>query len=389
MANETKPAREFLDTSRKYTYIIMLATTVWALYLPIPVWIHMSIMTTCIIYLGCHGSITKALSEDAEVMETKKAMMLPLIMSGVILSLYIVFKFLDKKYINILIKGYFCLFGVFVLGQHFARLIAEVLPEGVLAMLEAETYSFTIPEIPYLNEKTKETEEQKKEREEKEKKEEKEGEVAQVPDDVVEFNKLDLLGLVVGLMVAAGYLITNHWACNNIFGAFFSIEGIEMLNLGSYLNGAILLSGLFLYDIFWVFGTDVMVTVAKGFDGPIKLLFPNPGVDAKPSMLGLGDIVVPGIFIALILRFDVSLTSDKDVKSSPRLYFKSVMAAYLLGLWVTVAIMYWFEAAQPALLYLVPACLGTSVLVGATQGQLKLLFAYEESKDQAKDEKTE
>lgn len=47
---------------------------------------------------------------------------------------------------------------------------------------------------------------------------------------------------------------------------------------------------------------------AKSFDAPIKLLFPRAleeGSKAMPfSMLGLGDIVIPGIFVALILRFD-------------------------------------------------------------------------------------
>ena len=33
--------------------------------------------------------------------------------------------------------------------------------------------------------------------------------------------------------------------------------------------GAVLLSGLFFYDIFWVFGSPVMVTVAKSLDAPI------------------------------------------------------------------------------------------------------------------------
>lgn len=64
---------------------------------------------------------------------------------------------------------------------------------------------------------------------------------------------------------------------------------------------------LFFYDIFWVYGTDVMVTVAKKLDIPIKLLFPylnNEGVE-KFSMLGLGDIVIPGIFVALCLKFDI------------------------------------------------------------------------------------
>lgn len=39
-----------------------------------------------------------------------------------------------------------------------------------------------------------------------------------------------------------------------------------------------------------------MVTVAKSFDAPIKLLFPRkiPPAPQDFSMLGLGDIVIPG-----------------------------------------------------------------------------------------------
>lgn len=93
-----------------------------------------------------------------------------------------------------------------------------------------------------------------------------------------------------------------------------------MLSLGSYSIGCILLGGLFFYDIFWVFGTDVMVTgifpffslfktllkllVAKSFDAPIKLLFPKD-IFAEVfefSMLGLGDIVIPGSISFFILR---------------------------------------------------------------------------------------
>jgi minor histocompatibility antigen H13 len=51
------------------------------------------------------------------------------------------------------------------------------------------------------------------------------------------------------------------------------------------------------------------VTVAKSFDAPIKLLFPRAldvaSSKAPFSMLGLGDIVVPGIFVAIVLRYDV------------------------------------------------------------------------------------
>jgi hypothetical protein len=57
-------------------------------------------------------------------------------------------------------------------------------------------------------------------------------------------------------------------------------------------------SGLFFYDIYWVFFTPVMIGVAKNIDGPIKLMFEisKGTVDTDPtfSILGLGDIVLPG-----------------------------------------------------------------------------------------------
>jgi len=70
---------------------------------------------------------------------------------------------------------------------------------------------------------------------------------------------------------------------------------------------------LFFYDIFWVFKTEVMVTVAKSLDAPIKLLFPYAlhEEEMKFSMLGLGDIVIPGIFVALCARYDINSVLDK------------------------------------------------------------------------------
>lgn len=45
-----------------------------------------------------------------------------------------------------------------------------------------------------------------------------------------------------------------------------------------------------------------MITVATKLDAPIKLTFEGAG---RASMLGLGDIVVPGMVMALALRFDL------------------------------------------------------------------------------------
>lgn len=94
------------------------------------------------------------------------------------------------------------------------------------------------------------------------------------------------------------------------------VQGIAMLNLGSTQVGLILLWGLFFYDIFWVFFTPVMVTVAKNIEGPIKLLFPVSIEWSNFNMLGLGDIVIPGTFnpaaseVSVIVGNVSSLCSD-------------------------------------------------------------------------------
>ena len=70
-----------------------------------------------------------------------------------------------------------------------------------------------------------------------------------------EFHYADILSLLLAFAASAWYLQTKHWWGNNLFGMSFCIEAIANVSLGRYTTGAILLAGLFLYDIFWVFGT--------------------------------------------------------------------------------------------------------------------------------------
>lgn len=122
---------------------------------------------------------------------------------------------------------------------------------------------------------------------------------------------------------------------------------MQLIGLDSFRTGMILLTGLFFYDIYFVFGTTIMVTVAKGLDAPIKLTFPkdiltNPSGPA--TMLGLGDIVVPGVYVALSLRYDLfeyhrrhpDVAYRKGWFNFPKPYFTTTMIAYILGLATTV-----------------------------------------------------
>lgn len=154
------------------------------------------------------------------------------------------------------------------------------------------------------------------------------------------------------------------------------------VSLGSFQTASILLAGLFFYDIFWVFGTDVMMTVATKVEAPVKFLFtaPPPPVDSNApireynfSVLGLGDVVIPGLFVRFMSKLDSVLQPASTLS-----YFNSATLAYALGLGVCFAVNEITHAGQPALLYLDPACIGSALVCGAVNGQLQDVWTFEE-----------
>jgi len=172
------------------------------------------------------------------------------------------------------------------------------------------------------------------------------------------------------------YLYTKHWTLNNLFAMALSITAVEAIPIQSFAVSALLLVLLFFYDIFWVFGTDVMVTVATKIDGPIKLLFPQAILSddhSRKSLLGLGDIVLPGIFIMHMLRLSLLRSGGHST-----FYFRVAMGAYVLSLLNTMAVMIIFDHAQPALLYIVPWLLLTALGSATMRGELGAVITFDE-----------
>lgn len=127
--------------------------------------------------------------------------------------------------------------------------------------------------------------------------------------------------------------------------------------------------------------------VAKGLKAPIMIMFPKDILhdpNGPATMLGLGDIVIPGIYIALCLRFDLSehhrthpnATYRKGFFRFEKPYFSAAIVAYIIGLSTTIFVMHAFQAAQPALLYLSPACIGSTLITACYRHELKDLWTY-------------
>lgn len=70
-----------------------------------------------------------------------------------------------------------------------------------------------------------------------------------------------------------------------------------------------------------VFGTDMMINVALNLNVPIKLILPFKD---KPSIIGLGDIVIPGVLVGWALKFDVdkAIEAWNQVKQKPETFPK-------------------------------------------------------------------
>jgi len=309
-------------------------------------------------------------NSDAEVINAKDAMKFPLTASIALCSLYLITKAIDPKYLNYLLSSYFMILGVAAITMMLSEI--ECLKKLFPAIFNSDTFNMDFHST------------------------DKEGTKSEILKGT--FTYIEIFYAVVSVGIGAWYIFTKHWISNNIFGLAFSMNAVSLLQIGSFQTGVILLSGLFFYDIFWVFGTEVMVTVAKNIDAPIKILFPvdflENGINGtNHSMLGLGDIVLPGVLIAMYYKFDYHL--DVNVRKDGKFtscYFKTGLVSYFLGLVVTMVVMNVFKHAQPALLYLVPSCVLLPIFVSLCKGHFKELWAFgddeeEEEEDDAEDDK--
>jgi len=261
-----------------------------------------------------------------------------------------------------------------------------------------------------------------------------------IVDIKMKLTLINVLAAVIGVgSIAYANLVAKPWYLTNLQGFAVCYSALQIMSPTTFATGSLILGGLFCYDIWAVFFTPLMVTVAKNLDQPIKLVFPRPeepsATPGEPptrsySMLGLGDIVLPGLMIGLALRFDLYLFylkkqqmrkgnkknvegSDKPIvevekalyvpvtgnwgdrfwtsrlptsakleklsSSFPKPYFIASMVGYVVGMLATLGVMSVFQHAQPALLYLVPGVLIGLWGTGLVRGELSEMWEFSEA----------
>lgn len=324
-----------------------LFTGVNLLY-PLPVFINLVVFTLVPIYIGSLRS--RKLSplwtekdeeeEELSVLDKEEALKFPLVASAVLLSLYVCIKYFGKEIINLLISTYLVFVGAYAVKYYICLILNQ---KQLISKTKLFSKELKIPVIMKTPQK-------------------------------FELTSQDLVAYILASPFLVLYFLTQFWVINNIFGIALSVHALENLPVKNFKILFGLLAALLFYDVFFVFGTDVMLTVAKNIEGPIKLLFPKPA--GGFSMIGLGDIIMPGILIAMTIRYDLFRKHKREAGSDT--YFCWSLFGYLFGIALTTLAMVFMEKEQPALLYLVPTTIISVLLPALLAGELGQLWLYSE-----------
>ena len=192
--------------------------------------------------------------------------------------------------------------------------------------------------------------------------------------NILPYDKLTIFGVTLVWFII-DYLTENKYDnykmyINNLIAILVAISSIKSMEINNVKTGMILLVGLFLFDVFWVFGSkfiinkffrkteikenlpqsknvdkvlpeeeSVMEKIAKNVNSPILLKYYFS--KNKPMILGLGDIILPAVFIKTL----VSNTT----------YYNTAIISYIFGLVSAIAATLISGVGQPALLYIVPS----------------------------------
>ncbi|KAL3856194.1 hypothetical protein ACJMK2_010972 [Sinanodonta woodiana] len=228
------------------------------------------------------------------------------------------------------------------------------------------------------------------------------------------FTAAELMSFFLSFFIVCIWVLTGHWLLMDALGMGLCVAFIALVRLPSLKVSTLLLVGLLIYDVFWVFfssyifSANVMVKVAtRPAENPVgifakklhltglvrdapklslpgKLVFPSMQNSSHFSMLGLGDIVMPGLLLCFVLRYDAykrsQLTSvEMGVPPPPNYvqkitYFHCSLIGYFLGLLTATVSSEVFKAAQPALLYLVPFTLLPLLTMAYLKGDLRRMW---------------
>uniref|UniRef100_A0A1I7VGC5 Intramembrane protease 2 n=3 Tax=Loa loa TaxID=7209 RepID=A0A1I7VGC5_LOALO len=151
--------------------------------------------------------------------------------------------------------------------------------------------------------------------------------------------KMKQLAMIIAILLGLFHELKWTWVVNDILGIATCYIIIARTETASYFAGFIFLIGMILFDIFWFYCIDLFSVVTMNSRTPIMLIIPV-GKERRPVRTSTVDIVVPGIFLNIILKF--AEMYDTEV------FFLSFYAC-IFGMLITALIIFLRRKSTPAI----------------------------------------
>lgn len=198
-----------------------------------------------------------------------------------------------------------------------------------------------------------------------------------------------VFGTVAGKIVAVAYalaafgawILWPNWLTVNLLAVVLvvaAMSGLLQMTLNFKL-AAIVVGGLFIYDIINVYFTGNMLKVAGAALDPVRpmpmLLIVPSGLDLHSkwaAALGTGDVLVPGMLILI-----AGVLAHRH--NRPSILYGGLVG-YLVGFAAVEVILLLAHHGQPALITLYPCVMGGILLMTWRAGLLRELFALRHEK---------
>ena len=272
----------------------------------------------------------------------------------------------------------------------------------------------------------------------------------------LKYTWIDIGSLAYGYAFALAWIVLGfsyvqplnnayYWILQDVMGVLYCIFFLTSLQMNSVMIPVITMLLVFAYTVFYFFlvgdkllGSSILVDITRGASvgvvadycanyhwdpaclrsqSPLPLLLVLPmsrdfrGVFA---MIGLGEILLPGLLISFAARYDAARMLVKKCAQTSRSassgdsgvefgtmpsqvdsvmketqlhyyfgrvkkalfkgYFGPLVICYTLSLFTAYLVDWLTGVTQATLLYLVPTCLGTTALVGVTRRELSALW---------------
>ena len=224
---------------------------------------------------------------------------------------------------------------------------------------------------------------------------------------------LTLLSLFLAAgMAAQWYLYPTaplRWLIQDALAVSVCVTLLGMVQVPNLKVASLLLGCAFFYDIFFtlltpmLFGSSIMVAVASGSASedssdtiedenycekypeddacvaselPMMLYMPAflTWDTDNDAMLGLGDIVLPGLLLVWAARYDLRRYGSLYTERAGNGYFPMIAAGYAIGLCLAMVVMEATGMGQPALMYIVPCTLVPVLMRSMNSGTLPELW---------------